>query len=181
MNQLGQIFEFLQKLVIWWVTIMPWEEAVHVRMGKKVTILKGGLHMRIPFVDRVYVQTTRTRIIPGNIQTITTMDGKCVTVLINMGYRIVDIEKLYTTLYHADATLLSMIQGIIADEVCHRPLIQCTPDQLEKAVQQEMKGELWGLEFEFIKIVGFAVVKTYRLIQDGHYLGGTLETDKYKA
>lgn len=181
MNYLGQLFEFIQKLVIWWVTIMPWERGVHVRIGKNVKVLEAGLHLRIPFLDRVYVQTTRMRVVQSTIQTLTTRDGKTVTVLMSLGYTIEDIYKLYNTLYHTEQTLCNMMQGIIADEIYARDLIDCIPSRLEELVSGKMKGEDYGLDFKYLKITGFAVVKTYRLIQDGHWLPDNLQTDKQKS
>lgn len=180
MNYVGQIFEFIQKLVIWWVTIMPWEEAVHVRMGKKVRVLKGGLHLRIPFIDRVYVQTTRVRVMQGPPQTVSTKDGKTITIVANIGYAIEDILRLYETLYHAEMTLSNIMQGIISDEVFSRNLIDCTPSALEEVLRKKMKGEDFGLRFEYMKVTSFAVVRTYRLIQDSHWTPNSLDTDKQK-
>lgn len=127
MNYVGQIFEFIQKLLVWWVTIMPWEEGVFVRGGKRTRIIKAGIHFRIPFYDQVYVQTTRMRVVQGPLQTVTTMDGKTITIVMNMGYTIQDISRLYNTLYHADQTLCNMMMGIVADEVYARDLKDCIP------------------------------------------------------
>lgn len=181
MNYIGQLFEFLQKLVIWWITVMPWEEAVHVRMGKTVKVLKEGLHLRIPFIDRVYIQDIRVRIMQSPPQTVTTKDGKTITLIMSVGYSIVDIYKLYNSLYHVDQTLCTMMQGIIAEEVYSRDLINCFPVDLEYAVKSKMIGDVYGLRFDNIKIVGFAIVKTYRLIQDSHWLPDGLAIDKQKV
>lgn len=183
MEYIGQIIRALQNLVIWWITIMPWEEAIHVRFGKTTKVLRAGLHLRIPLVDRVYVQTTRIRIAQCPVQTLTTKDGKTVTIVMNLGYSITDIHQLYATLYHADPTLINMMQGYLADEVFSRFLVDCSPADLENAVKVQMNGENFGLHFEYVKIVGFAVVRTYRIIQDRHeidtYAG--LSMDKQKT
>lgn len=183
MNYIGQIFDFIQKLLVWWVTIMPWEKGVHVRMGKKIKVLDGGLHFRIPFIDRVYVQTIRMRVVQFPPQTVTSKDGKTITLMMNMGYTIENIVKLYQTLYHADQTLSNMMQGIIANEIYKRDLIDCIPNELEAAIQKNMDGDDFGLNFKYINITSFAVVRTYRLIQDGFWsrIENDLQTDKSKA
>lgn len=177
MNYIGQLFEFLQKLVIWWVTVMPWQRGVHIRMGKNVKLLEEGIHLRIPFIDRVYIQTTRLRVVQAPLQTVTTKDGKTITILMCIGYVINDILLLYKTLYHAEQTLCNMMQAAVADEIYSRDLVDCIPSELESSVNHRMEGERFGLHFEYLKITGFAVVKTYRLLQDGHYLPGGLDTD----
>lgn len=181
MNQLGQILEFLQKLIVWWVTIMPWEQAVHIRMGNRVKVIGAGLHVRIPFIDRVYVQTTRVRVMQGPPQTVSTKDGKTVTIATNIGYAIEDILKLYQTLYHAEMTLSNIMQGIMSDEVFSRNIADCTPSILEAVLREKLTGSQFGLRFDYMKITSFAVVRTYRLIQDSHWTPNALETDKQKA
>lgn len=181
MNYLGQLFEFLQKLIVWWVTIMPWEKAVHVRVGKKVKVLAAGLHLRIPFIDRVYIQTTRLRVVQCPVQTVTTRDGKTITIFMNLGYTIEDIYKLYSTLYQADQTLCNMMHGITAVEVFSKDLADCTPDHLEGTVKEKMKGDDFGLSFKYMKITSFAVVKTYRLIMSDGYMENRLQTDTQKV
>jgi regulator of protease activity HflC (stomatin/prohibitin superfamily) len=180
MEYIGKLFDFLQRLIVWWITIMPWEKAVHVRLGKRVKILSAGIHLRIPLIDCVYVQTTRMRVVQLPPQTVTTKDGKIITISMNMGYTIVDILILYQTLYHADQTIGNIIQGVVADEIYKRDLIQCIPKELEIAVQSNIDGVDYGLEFKYINITGFAVVKTYRLIQDGYWsqINNELQTDK---
>lgn len=182
MNYIGQIFDFIQRLFVWWVSIMPWERAVHVRLGKKVKILEQGMHLRIPFIDRVYIQTVRMRVIQLPPQTVTTLDGKTITITMNMGYVIDDILKLYQTLYHADQTIGNMIQGVMANEVYKRDLINCVPLELETAVTNAVKGDDYGLTFRYINVTGFAVVRVYRLIQDGYWsqMSNDLQTDKPK-
>lgn len=180
MNYVSQIIEFLQRFFIWWVTIMPWEEAVHVRVGTRVSILQAGIHLRIPFIDRIYIQTTRLRVTQGPPQTVTTSDGKALTLVACLGYSIIDIRKVYMNLFQAEATLVNMIQGIIADQISFRTLEQCHPSELEKAIVADMArmGTLYGLRFEYTKITGFAVVRTYRLIQDSsHWVPDTLNTN----
>lgn len=181
MNYIGQIIEFLQRFFVWWVQIMPWEEAVHVRGGKSMRVLKAGIHLRLPFIDRVYIQTTRLRVIQILPQTVTTSDGKTITVVANMGYSIEDIAKLYNTLYHAEQTLASIMMATVAQVVAVRTLAEATPALIEEKAAAELQQGDFGLKFAHIKIIGYAVVKTYRLIQDGHWLPDGLNTSQQKV
>lgn len=181
MNYIGQILEFIQRFFIWWVQIMPWEEAVHVRWGKHMKVLQAGIHWRLPFIDRVYVQTTRLRVLQMPPQTVTTMDGKTVTLVINLGYSIRDIKKLYQTLYHADQTMANIAMAAIAETVANTTLQDLTPAKIEAQASQSLNADDYGLSFEQTKITGFAVVKTYRLIQDGHWLPDGLKMDQQKG
>lgn len=170
MSLLSQLLEFLQKLIVWWVTILPWERAVHIRMGKKVRILSEGIHLRIPFIDQVYIQTTRLRVMQGAPQTVTTRDGKTLTIVMAIGYTITNVEKLYREMYHPEQTLSNMVMGAVADFISANILQDCAPTGIEARVKQAMNGAEYGLAFEYVKVTGFAVVRTFRLIQDGHWL-----------
>jgi hypothetical protein len=54
-----QIIEALKGLLVWWVTVAPWERALRVRLGKRVTLLGPGVHLRIPVADRVFGDSGR--------------------------------------------------------------------------------------------------------------------------
>lgn len=169
MEYIGQILNFIQKLFIWWVTVLPWERGVHVRMGKRVKILSGGMHFRIPLLDRVYVQTTRLRVMQGYPQTITAKDGKTITIVMAVGYTITDVVRLYQEMFHPEQSLANMVQGAVADFVSTHTLEECLLPEIEENVKSAMLSGDYGLSFEYVKVTGFAVVKTYRLIQEGHW------------
>lgn len=75
MEVINSIAAFISKLFQWWFTVMPWEQALRIRKGSKVTLLGAGLYFKIPFIDAVYVQTTRMRMIDTPMQTMSTKDG----------------------------------------------------------------------------------------------------------
>ena len=53
--------QFLKALQMW-VTIAPWEQGLRVRLGRRVKLLGAGVHLRLPVLDVLYIQTVRTRI-----------------------------------------------------------------------------------------------------------------------
>lgn len=62
-----------------WFMVNPWERAVRVRAGRWSKQIEPGAYFRIPFVDTVTLINTRLRITSTPSITITTMDGKTVT------------------------------------------------------------------------------------------------------
>jgi hypothetical protein len=181
MNYLGQIFDFIQKLLVWWVTVMPWEEAVFVRGGKSMRVIRAGIYLRIPFYDQVYLQTTRLRVMTSPPQTVTTKDGKTITVVMALGYSIVDIKKLYSTLFQPESTLCNILQSSVAEAVREANYEICTPAFIEAKAVKDISVEDYGLKFEYIKATGFSQVKAYRLIQDNHWNPDSLNTVAPKA
>jgi hypothetical protein len=176
MNYIGQIFDFIQKLLVWWVTVMPWEEAVFIRGGKRMKVIRAGIHLRIPFYDQAYLQTTRLRVMTSPPQTVTTKDGTTITIVMALGYSIVDIKKLYLTLFQPESTLCNILQSSVAEAVREANYEICTPAFIEAKAGKDMEIDDYGLKFEYIKATGFSQVKVYRLIQDNHWNPDSLNT-----
>ena len=178
MSWLQQIIESVGQLLRWWFVVLPWEQAIRIRLGKHILLVNGGLHFQVPFIDRVYIQNIRRRIAPIHIQTITTQDGKTVTLAGSLSYKITDIEKLYRTLHQAEHTIMQSVQGIVSDFVIRNDLVDCAPKQIAENVTDQLDLEKYGLgETEFF-LTDFAVVRTYRILQDGlsRYAGDELMT-----
>ena len=93
MEAVNQIIQFIKQLFSWWFIVTPWEQAVFVRLGKNVKVLHGGFYFKIPFIDQVYIQSIRLRAIDMPIQTISTKDGKTITIKSVMNYAINDIIR----------------------------------------------------------------------------------------
>lgn len=167
MNLLNSIAEFLSKLLNWWFTVMPWEQAIHVRRGKYPKTKGPGFYWKIPFVDQVFLQTTRMRMIDVPMQTMSTKDGSTATIKSCVGYSISDINKLYETLYHPEMTLSSMVMAKIGEYIRDTDVKDIVPANIEQAANDLISSKDYGLKDVTIKITTFAIVKTFRLMQDG--------------
>lgn len=180
MELLNSIAAFFTKLLQWWFLVMPWEQALHIRKGNILKLRAAGIYFRIPFIDAVYIQTIRMRMVDTPMQTLSTKDGSTVTIKSVIGYSIQDIEKLYNTLYHPEMTLSSMAMGFIGEYVRDRPISEVTPESISKAVNNNFSEMPYGLKDLSIKVTTFAVVKTFRLIQDGSSLYESLSMEPKK-
>ena len=166
MNQIQQFFEYLLNAVKIWIIVQPWQTGIRVRLGKYVTKLEKGLYFRIPYIDSVYVQENRLRVAAMPVQTLTSKDFKVITVNGAIGYIITDVEKLYHTLFHPETTIINLTMSKVADHVFTNKMENISPEQIEKEVLEKLNAHDYGLEFRYFKITNFAVVKTFRLIQD---------------
>lgn len=166
MNQLKEFFQWILDAVKVWIIIQPWEAALIVRSGKKIRKVNGGIYFRIPYLDSVYVQETRLRISEMSMQTLTTKDGQTITMNCPIGYQITDLEKLYNTLYKPETTIEGIIKSEIASYVFEKKSNDVKPKDIEKRVIEHLKTLNYGLDFTFTTISNFAIVRTFRLIQD---------------
>lgn len=180
MELINTITAFLVKIFQWWFTVMPWEQALLIRYGKRVKLLGAGLYLKIPFIDTVYIQTTRMRMVDTPMQTISTKDGNTVTIKSAIRYTINDVQVLYSTLYHPEMTLNSMALGFIGEFVRDNNINEITPNAIEIFVNSKIEADKYGLKDLSVKVTTFAVVRTYRLIQDGSnsYEGLNMEPKK---
>jgi len=165
---ISQIFDLLSRPFIWWVVVAPWEAGIRSRLGKNATILNPGIHLRLPFIDRVYLQSTRLRMISDSGQTMTTKDGKVVTVAVACQYAIADIKKLYMEIAHPESTLLFHVQGLITQIVSQSDSKALSPKSLQEEIGKDIPAEQWGLEQVKVWVINFALVKTYRLLMNDY-------------
>lgn len=169
MNIVQQIKEGLKELFQWWITISPWEQGLRVKLGKHVTLLQPGVHLRIPLIHQTFVQPTRLRAHFVEGQIITTADGKPISIASSMRYEVHDILKLYTKLHNAHDTITQKAQGAIASFMRERSLSQITATELEKFVAESLAHELdnYGLQLYSFNVTDFAVCRTYRFLNTG--------------
>lgn len=167
MGTVRELFREIGNLFRWWFIVTPWEQAIRVRRGNKVEVLGAGLHLRIPIIDRIFRQSTRRRFSSIPTQTITTTDGRTVTVSGTLGYAIADIGTLYNTLHHAEETIMSEAQGMVGRFVAASTYEDCTPAKVEAHVRERLNLGRYGLSDMEFYVTDYAAVKTYRLIQGG--------------
>lgn len=167
---MSSLFDWLSSLfrgVRFWVVIQPWERAVHVRLGKRERVLGPGVHLRIPLADEVTVVNTRLRIAPVPCQTISTLDGKAVTVGAVVGFRVVDPLKAMRALQAPERACAAYVQALIARHLSSRQWAEIAVPGLEADALAGLDGfGGGGLAYDFVRVVDFAAVRTFRLLQE---------------
>jgi len=148
----------------WFYILQPWEQALRVRMGRKVVKHEGGVHVKVPYIDYIFKQNTRLRLTPVPAQTVTTLDDKTITLSGALAYRVRDVTPLYMKLHMAEGTIARRTQGIISRYIAWHEFKDCSPAMVMRHVDDTLDIAKYGLtEIEFI-LKDFAVVRTYRLI-----------------
>lgn len=180
MNQVQQFLEYIFNSFKIWIIVQPWESGIRVRLGKKIKRLKKGIYFKIPYIDSVYVQEIRLRVVTMPVQTAMTLDEKTVTFSAVIGYTVEDIEKLYQTLYHPEQTIINIAMSESTEYVSKANLKSISFDDVEKNIINKINTELYGLNISYYKLTNFAAVRTYRLIQDGNWFHEGNDMDKKK-
>lgn len=150
----------------WWVIVQPWERAVRTRRGMNAEIVEAGLHFKIPVIDEVIVVNNRLRIAVFPSQTITTNDGKTVTVAGVVGFRITDPLAALMAMRQPEMTCAAFAQASVASYIAARSLSEIAVADLQESARRDIEGRASGMKFDFVNVVDFAAVKTIRLLQE---------------
>lgn len=175
MTYFNEILKVISQLFQWWIIVMPWERGLRVRFGKKVKELKEGIYLKVPFIDAAYIQSVRIRVIPMPPQTISTKDKHTLTISMCIGYSISDIYKLFNSLNNPEQTLSNICMGHIASYISGYNMNELTPEMIQDELSDKLNETNYGLKFDYIKIISYAAVRTYRLIQDSHWIQDNLQ------
>lgn len=180
MNWLFDTIARLFGSVVFWATVQPWEQAIRVRLGKRVRRLSPGLHLRIPIVDQVHTQTSAWRASLISTQTLSTKDGATIVTGGNVGYRIADIEALYRSLHHAEDTISQVASAALAEQIQRLTKEEATPELVAERATLAVREKLsaFGLAEIELRLTDFAFVRVHRLVMDQRWMvGAPLQTE----
>lgn len=161
-NAIRQFFDYFRL----WVIVAPWEQTLRVRLGKYVVLLPPGIHWRFSIIDAVYCQSVRLRISSMGRSTVMSKDGHPISYAGCLGYSILDIKKLYSSLHHAEDTLRNLVRAEIASFIATHNSGDCKQVDIEFAVNKTVRFECYGLSEVRMYITEFMNVRTYRLVGD---------------
>ena len=148
----------------WLVVVTPWEQVVRVRAGRRVRVLGAGMYLRIPFVDRLYRQSTRRRLSIIPAQTVTTKDGKAITIGAAVGYSITDLLQLYESIHDAADTIECEVSAVASEYFATHTFAECTPTAVAQHMRSTLDLSRYGLGDTEFHITNFAAVRTLRVI-----------------
>jgi regulator of protease activity HflC (stomatin/prohibitin superfamily) len=150
----------------WWAVVLPWEQAVRVRAGKHTKLLSPGWHWRIPFVDEVRTFNNRLRLASFPSLTVTSKDGKTITAAGLIGFRISDPLTAMLALSQPEATCGGLAMGHVARYLSERSFEAVSAEEVGVSAAQAIEEQAPGCSVEFVRLVDFACVRTFRLLQD---------------
>lgn len=154
-----------------WVTILPWQKGVRVRLGKHTKILPPGMHLRIPLIDEVYFVFLRLRTLTTPKQDLTTLDGKTVTLTIHVAYEIDEPLILMQTLYRPGQTIADLAQAAASAYITSITSKELTVPILEENITEKLNLAQYGLRCTRCYIGNFVLTRSYRIIGDNEGSG----------
>jgi len=170
MSWITELFRSLSSAVRPWVIVAPWEQAVRVRLGRRVDLLGPGVHFRAPIADRAVTLCTRERRVQEHNQTMQTADGSVFTMTIAVTYSIGNAKQMLESIAQPEATIMIRAQSCVAKVVSEMPGDGVCPSAIEKGAADGFAEGVkdWGLAGASIQVLGFAKVRTYRLLMNDY-------------
>ena len=160
-----------------WVIIEEWNAGVHLRYGKWIKSLSGGIYFKIPFIDNVIECPVITQSVNLPSQTLTTLDEQSIVLKSIIRYRVSNVRTYLLSVMHANDVLIDTTQGMIRDVV-----ELTTWDDLvdvNETITNKVKDYVlrWGIEVEAVTITDLGIVKSFRIFGDEGHKTTILPTD----
>lgn len=174
---MNQLFEWLARFAAdlkFFVVVQPWERAVRVRFGKRLTVLSPGWNLRIPIVDQCHIMNSKLRVADTGALTLTTMGGKVLTVSMTIGFCIDDPVAALLQFQHPENSFAAVASSELASAV------SSMDEPKVHVLEQTVSAALIGIapyKISFVRIRDFAYVKAFRILQEQSYRGAGLQLE----
>jgi regulator of protease activity HflC (stomatin/prohibitin superfamily) len=161
------LWQFL--LDFWPVRIIDaGNQGVLYKQDGSALTLKPGLHWFWPRLWRIVEAECQYQNIDCGLQSLTTKDGKEVTISLNVGYEITDLATLFVSFQHFDATLVNLARGHAKQALIEAEWseLQADPEVVEQDILRDLRKELraCGVKIHGVTMDQLSRVKTLRLL-----------------
>ena len=166
--------KLIEILSNWWYQTIPfiiirdYEEAVLLRFGRFHSVLKPGIHLKLPFFDEVIDQHVVVTTLSLDAQSLYTKDKQNIVVKGLIKYKIADVKTFLLEVYDAQDALSDMSQSIIKNVIMSMTLEECTDTELDNTLTKKVRVEAkkCGVEVQQVTLTDLAPIRSYRLIND---------------
>lgn len=154
--------------IIPYVIIRDYEEAVLLRFGKFESVLKPGIHFKLPVFDEVIDQHVVITTLSLDAQSLYTIDRQNIVVKGVIKYKISDVKTFLLEVYDAQDALSDMSQSIIKNVIMSMTLEECIDPEIDNTLTKKVRVEArkWGVEVQQVTLTDIAPIRSYRFIND---------------
>lgn len=165
---IAQLLEKFWDYIRFWEIIDPFENGVLVRLGTFKRVLKPGFHLKIPFIDYVYSAITTPDTMNTAPITLTTTDGKSVSIGAVVEFEIDDIYKYTMCTNEPRSNMHDIILGAISEEIEDRDWDEIKKKTTRNAVQRKIskKCEEMGIKITDFYFTDKCQVRPFKIFKD---------------
>lgn len=173
---MGQFLQILLDLardyLIIWRVVYAGQIGCRWTLGCYTKNLRPGFYFFCPIIQNIESTAACHQEVDTLLQTITTRDGKSVSVSANVGFDIYNGAKYYTKVWNFDASIERMIRGHIFG-----PLFALTYDEIRESVpalaevlrdQIHAQATEWGVRIKYVRFTDFVSAPTYRILNEAN-------------
>jgi regulator of protease activity HflC (stomatin/prohibitin superfamily) len=161
--------KLIEIITNWWLQLTPiiiirdYEEAVLLRFGKFKTVLKPGMHFKIPLFDEVIDQHVVVTTLSLDAQSLYTLDKQNIVVKGVIKYKISDVKTFLLEVYDAQDALSDMSSSIIKNVIMSMTLDECTDSELDNTLTKKVRVEArkWGVEVQQVTLTDLAQIRSF--------------------
>lgn len=148
--------------------VSEYQQAVVLRNGKFLKLLKNGLHLKAPFIDEIIKQHTITTTLTLPAQSLVTKDGFDVVIKGIVKYKIFDIKIFCLEVFDNIDAISDISQGIIKTQIMNNTWDFCTNNELDNLLSKKVRHEVkkYGVEVEQVTLTDIAKIRTIKLINE---------------
>ena len=166
--------KLIEIITNWWLQLTPiiiirdYEEAVLLRFGKFKSVLKPGMHLKIPLFDEVIDQHVVVTTLSLDAQSLYTLDKQNIVVKGVIKYKIADVKTFLLEVYDAQDALSDMSSSIIKNVIMSMTMDECTDSELDNTLTKKVRVEArkWGVEVQQVTLTDLAPIRSFRFIND---------------
>lgn len=141
-----------------WFVVKHYEGAVVLRAGNIHRVRYAGMYWKWPLVEHIDSHYIKDDTILFPTQTLTTLDGKTVTVSGMVLYHVEDILPFLTELNQPLQAISDIGISIIADNIISNDLSYANSEEIIQKIGEDISEECkkWGITIEYFKFTGVA-------------------------
>lgn len=168
-----RLFDFIHSvlhLFVFWVIIDEYEQGVVKTWGvrrRKNPVLTGGFHFVLPLgIDEVLVDNVVPCVDEFDEQSLTTKDGKSITLNAVVMWSISDVEKILFEVEDSDSALEEATCGIIGEIVEGRDWSELHGRAFRKSVERRVRTRVkkWGIKIHSVQFKNLVQSRAIRLL-----------------
>lgn len=161
------ILNFIKEVLPCWI-IDQYEGGVKLRFGKYVRTLGPGFYFKIPFLEKIIEDMVITTTMGTPSQTLTTKDGKTVSVKGVIKYSISDIKLFLLEVTDRFSAMSDVTQSVVKEQIEARTWQECMDIDLDNTIEKKVRLNVkkWGINIEDFTLVDKTITRSYRLFTE---------------
>lgn len=162
---------FAKLLPVRCIMVYDYQTGMKWRWGKRRKVLRAGPHFCLPFISRMEVIETVTRVVETSAVPCMTEDGEPIIASVGIDYAIVDIDK-YWQIDEFESSFGNFIESALSEAIATSEYDDIVKNRgvLISAIEDRIESDAkrWGVRADSARLVVFSQGYFHRVIGDDY-------------